>query len=323
MFFRFWCVIFFTISFFQKKIEGTVTANFLHRSLGAEHKKYIKKPKKNCSKNHHNSLLIINKEEREIFCQKNLIISHLENEGIGFSKGYSTVEGLFFFSGIRKENFLPILNAKLHIFNDREINGNFGFGLRFSPLNIRNIFGLNTFLDYRNDRDFQTFQIGIGAEMLTKYLDFRINGYFPINSKHAFDTVIFDDYEDGYYISWQKKEAGITWSNFEVGSWFVNSSIIGVYCAFGPYYLDKNYGKDSSKFGISGRLKLRLRKNMFIDSGISRDEYTKTNTYCKVSIRVPFGAFTSKNFYKNKWFQPIDRNEIVALSRYDVWGWNY
>ncbi|KPK32192.1 MAG: hypothetical protein AMS24_04780 [Chlamydiae bacterium SM23_39] len=325
MFFRFFCFVFVIIYFFQEKIEGTLNKNFLYHifsETNIQHKK-LKEVNEIAKKDSLDSVLIIPKVERKIFCQKNLIISHLENEGIGFRKGYSTIEGLFFFQKIGKKNFLPILNTKLHVFNDKEINFNLGAGFRFSTLNISNIFGLNTFFDYRNDRDFQTFQFGIGAEMLTKYFDFRINGYFPIDSKHSFDKVIFDNYKNGHYVSWQKKEVGMTWSNFEVGSWFLNSSAIGFYCALGPYYLNKNYGKNSSKFGVSGRLKLRLMKKFFIEGGISRDECTKTNKYCKLSIRIPFGALISKNFYKNKWFQSVDRNDIIALNRYSIWGWNY
>ena len=59
-----------------------------------------------------------------------------------------------------------------------------GFRHRFADPDI--IVGVNVFYDYGDSSGHGTNQLGVGFELLSKWFDFRANGYFPSESAHAF-----------------------------------------------------------------------------------------------------------------------------------------
>ena len=66
-----------------------------------------------------------NQEEHSAF----FTARHLEPWGIGYERGYSTLEGLFF--PYQKGNFRPLIDTRVHGFTNNEYAANQGVGVRY------------------------------------------------------------------------------------------------------------------------------------------------------------------------------------------------
>jgi hypothetical protein len=59
-------------------------------------------------------------------------LRHVEAKGLGYDKGYTTLEGMFF----PLKNVCPaypFIDLRGHIFNNNEYAANVGLGVRFEP----------------------------------------------------------------------------------------------------------------------------------------------------------------------------------------------
>jgi len=70
---------------------------------------------------------------------------------------------------------------------DGNENGSAGLGYRHRFANPDLIFGVNAFYDYGDYSGHGYPQFGAGLELLSKWVDFRANGYFPDQSVNHFD----------------------------------------------------------------------------------------------------------------------------------------
>src|SRR5258708_3748438 len=71
---------------------------------------------------------------------------HLEGSGVGYSKGYTTLEG-FFSTGRCDNSWTSFIDLRGHVFNDARLAANAGLGVRY----IGSLaWGINAYYDYRN-----------------------------------------------------------------------------------------------------------------------------------------------------------------------------
>ncbi len=75
-------------------------------------------------------------------CIATISSSHIEGRGIGYTEGYTTLEGLLF-PFTSQETVFPLLDLRGHVFNNGESAANAGIGLRIAPttLDTPNVLG--------------------------------------------------------------------------------------------------------------------------------------------------------------------------------------
>ncbi len=237
--------------------------------------------------------------------------------------GNDKLEGLIFPFTSQKTVF-PFLDLRGHVFNNGESAANAGIGLRIAPSTIDVLFGANVYYDYRFIRSGASFnQMGCGVELLGNRLDFRLNGYIPINTHKTLHTDLYDDYTDGYYILHKKYGSSMRGGNAELGCSFIKSKIVDLYSAIGPYYFTDHFLRNRHAFGGQFRLALTLAKYLSLEGLVTRDSLFKTRAQAQATLSLPIGCKKEQTNKDKRLSQPIKRYEIIVLDNVNQWKWNY
>lgn len=254
-----------------------------------------------------------------------LSLRHIEGGGIGYNKGYSTLEGFFTPIDLWKNHYIPFLDLRAHLFNNGKWAGNAGIGLRF--LTSSRVWGMNGYYDYRKTEHEHYNQISAGFESLGRVWDFRVNGYLPIGAKTSpyFNTE-FQRFEGNSIIVRRKREFAMKGANAEAGIHLNSSRNFPLYFAFGPYYLE---GKGKVAWGGEGRLRLSLSDYLMLEGNTSYDKIFKWIGQAQVGLNFPFGGrrkvkqrkeHTCKEelMLATRLEQRVDRFEIIPVHNQHV-----
>lgn len=245
-------------------------------------------------------------------CPAHLSVRHIEAKGIGYKKGYSSLDFFYAKKEFYRRLYLPFIDFRAHIFDDGRFASNIGLGLRY---NSSPIYGINLYYDYRNTSEKNFNQIAFGFETLGKIFDFRINGYFPLGpKKSSVYGVDFLKFEGNSMLLSSKKKFALTGGNAEVEfhvDRFKNSSFS---FALGPYYL-----KNEEKKICGGKARSAIDFFNFarLEGSVSYDSNFRWIGQIEIGITIPFKSNKSKNicpeFFSKKILQPVYRHEIIAL----------
>ena len=89
-------------------------------------------------------------------------IRHTEGEGIGYNKGYSSLDFTAIPFSVGSLLFLTDLRG--HRLTNGKFAGNGGLGVRYPHLNSGYAYGINGFYDYRRQRQTNLNRLGVGLE---------------------------------------------------------------------------------------------------------------------------------------------------------------
>lgn len=254
-----------------------------------------------------------------------VVTRHIEGNGIGYNRGYTTIEG--FFAPYQTGQWTPFLDIRGHVLNDSQLAANAGFGVRY--LTDSRVWGINMYYDYRNSNHQHYNQVALGLESLGKIWDFRINGYLPVGAKtsSSYDWE-FDKYV-GYNILLKgKREFAMKGLSYEAGFHIDHFQKFPLYFAAGPYYLE---GKGKNVWGGQLRGALDLAENIRLEGNSSYDNVFKWIGQGQVSLIIPFGHKKKVHQKKNRScstaialekrvLQKVDRFEIIPVSREERTG---
>lgn len=250
-----------------------------------------------------------------------LEVKHIEGKGIGYDKGYSTLEGFFTIPSTLENNWVPFLDVRAHVFNDGRPAVNAGLGLRY--LGSR-VWGANVYYDYRKTSRFHYNQVGAGLETLGKIWDFRINGYFPVGKKESNRFHYkFHKFQGHNILLKNRIEFAMTGGNAEVGAHAYNSKNIDLYAAAGPYYFA---GEGRRAWGGEGRLVLTAVDHLRFQVSGSYDTIFKGIVQGEVGIFFTFGGRRAvkkrecldccdSRMIVDRALQRVDRQEIIVVDR--------
>ncbi|MCH9631381.1 MAG: hypothetical protein S4CHLAM37_14040 [Chlamydiia bacterium] len=253
------------------------------------------------------------------------------NRGMGYDEGYSTLA--LFMTPSWTNEVQPILDAKLHIFNDGYYASNLGGALRFGTSKDWGVFGINAFYDYRKWKGLETNQFGGGLELLMNVFSVRLNGYYPISSKFKHTPVTFSRLQGNSILLKQSCRYALPSADLELSaSNFSGWKYADVYAAAGPYYLFKQNGNPVS---IGNHLGIRTKLELIFKWFRVGGEYTYDKLYRSrgvgyASLVVPLGKREKKLRWAgamkkdNPWCRPyrnqmavktqtIRRNEIIPM----------
>ena len=247
-------------------------------------------------------------------------IRHIESKGLGYNQGYTTLEGFFVPLSALNTRWVPFLDLRGHIFNNSKPAANAGIGLRYIDSRV---WGGNLYYDYRKTSKQNYNQISFGLESLGRYLDYRVNGYFPVG-KHtsALGTPSFDSFSGNSLYIARKQELALKGGNGEVGIHIAKVKGIDFYSALGPYY----FGNSSKHtFGGEFRLGMDVLNILRIEGNTSYDHLFKWIGQGQISLSYAFtpktisrkqkkGSCSFQGFVRERAFQRVDKQEIVVVT---------
>lgn len=261
-------------------------------------------------------------EKREEFCgcepkPMRMEIRHIEANGIGYKKGYTTLD---FFLGKSWEDYLSFLDLRAHVFNDGKFAFNAGLGTRFL-MNTR-VRGVNLYYDYRNSAHQHYNQLGLGLEDLGVNWDYRINGYVPLGKtqSHSFGPTLFSKFKGNELILKRKKDFAMYGVHAEVAYHFNKWGDVELYPAIGPYWFGKD---DRNAWGGQFRLDLKYKDYVTLEGSVSYDSVFHDLYQGQITLSLPFGPRCQIQkrecidccdlmMLRDRMTQPVYREEIIV-----------
>jgi len=222
-----------------------------------------------------------------------------------------------------KYQIYPFLDLRAHTFNDGKWAANAGFGLRFKQEKNCNLWGVNMYYDYREDKG-NLHQVGMGFESFTSYFDFRMNGYLPFGNKNTVLYFFHHDYLAGYFFRAKEYRRALPGANAEfetsVKKWNPNTNI-DPFIALGPYFYLESHEK--SIFGGQARLGMNFLRNIItLEGRVSYDNQFHAILQGLISFSIPLGKVkiekTNNRCLANMpviLSTEVQRQEIIVNSR--------
>ncbi len=212
---------------------------------------------------------------------------HLESKGIGFNKGYSTLETFFASTEAWEGKWLPFLDLRGHLFNNGRSAVNSGIGVRYLA---KRVWGGNLYYDYRKTDRGRYNQVALGLESLGEFYDFRLNLYHPFGKKVHGSEFALDSY---------CAEAGI----------HVKKALC---FAAGPYYLNE---KGKVAWGGKVRGNVVIYDHALLEVGTSYDHLFQWVVQGQLTISFTFGGKKEGKPLPQRSLQSINRWEIIPVTQ--------
>lgn len=249
-------------------------------------------------------------------------LRHIEPSGIGYRRGYTTLDA--FFMG-QECAYYPFLDLSAHGSDHLRMAGNFGGGFRYAAESDW-IYGINFWYDLRqgDHRGFDQVgrcyhQVGVGLEALGPCVDFRFNFYQPVGKKSwRFSQTHFNDNAGITPIFTFKKQSTFTCLNAEMGGLIGSGTFChcidwSTYLACGPYMIKQHLKHE--KWGVNLRLKADLTEYWTLEVRTGYDQLYLGSMQVTVALHIPlYPDSTLKqqtccihDFFRRALTQPVER----------------
>lgn len=278
-------------------------------------------------------LMIASEEVENIYISSSL--SHTEGHWLDNYNGYTSLK-IFNEVPLLDSPFKTFIDLQGNFFNNGKVAANGGLALRYECSSRSAILGLNGFYDYRETSWNQDFhQVGMGLEYLTPFFDVRMNGYLPVGTKLSHSKTDWFYYEDSYYATSQNQRVAYSGLDIEIGSSlkkFDLSNSLNLYGAIG-YYFYKNRKHFPNDYGVKARIEALISEAIRLEFKTGFDNSYHGMAAGTISFEIPLetlfdycqiGKSSKISTCKNSLYQPIQRQEIIALSKKQCyWTWNW
>ncbi|MCB1106654.1 MAG: inverse autotransporter beta domain-containing protein [Chlamydiia bacterium] len=270
-----------------------------------------------------------NQEQEERVCLPPIqgVVSHHFGHGVGHG-GYTS--GELFLIGASKDNpFSPFLDGRFHVMNDGHFASNAGLGFRYLLLDDQLSVGANAYHDYRSSSHLSTQQIAGGIELLSPYVDFRLNGYLPFKGTKHSRRLKFESFSGNQINVRQTTYTSLPSTNAEIG---IPTPMIPViktdfYFGIGPYYLfgtRVSGNRCPSSWGGKFRALANITEYVTLEFELNHDQVFDTTYQGIASINIPLWknrrcrsgnpGYGKRAFY-TRTLRPVMRNEIIPVKR--------
>jgi hypothetical protein len=240
-----------------------------------------------------------------------LDLKHKEAGGIGYDKGYTTIQA---FTAIRSSDLYVVLfDLRAHQFNDGKLAGNIGLGLRKQIGVKERVIGGNIYYDVREIRQNSFQQIGIGLEYLSKPIDLRVNGYFPVGEDRHVVSYHFQKMQNHFFYGLEHFKVALKGCDIEAGKSLGSWKNAHFYGAFGFYYFQR--GQCSTDLGGKVSLKADLGKYFSLEFFTSYDKLYHTKVQGQISFHFPLVEIQDKTIQVAKGILPLDSNFFARPPR--------
>ncbi len=213
-------------------------------------------------------------------------------------------------------------NSRYHWEDNHEYISSMGLGFRKLLPDHDVIIGANAYWDSVHGPSGSDFdQLGLGAEILTKWVDARFNYYLPDNDQPVVKRHTWVSEDDGGARTrvFERREAALQGFNAELGFLIPLPAQCGEYRIYGGYYhYDNPFGSDFE--GFKARLEARVLPGLIADLEYWDDAALMGGHWTAgVRVSVPFSIFnlaTGRNPFEGaaEQFTPRGREFKERLS---------
>ncbi len=272
-------------------------------------------------------------EEEEAIYPTNLLKRVSLSQAVGTEAGIASMTdytslALLFAPDFWIGEVLPMVNLRGFRFSDNTFAGSFGVAARYLPTSICEVIGLNAYYDVREESGGPFHQLGLGAEVLSKRWDLRINGYLPLGPGRNVSTCVFDDYIGDYFIFRRRTKFSYYGFNAEAGWLAIQSKNFLLYCATGPYYFSGKVKQEVPGWLL--RVRPQFNDYVALDLRVSFDPIFHTVFQAQLFFTIPLyrlGSHGSRTgpcgMTERQIYQPVERFEVIPTSRRCCWGANF
>ena len=252
-------------------------------------------------------------------------LRHLEPEGIGFDKGYTTVA--LFLTPHQEMGPYPFADLRGHVFNDGKLAANAGGGVRVASDRWELVWGANAYYDYRNTQEMSVHQGSVGFEWLSPWYDLRVNGFYPFSGKDSLSSPKFSHFCGCDAFAAQRVRGALPMAEAEVRLPVYPQIDLSV--GLGGYYLFSRKVANVRLGDAPGgtvRLLLRPTDGLMFEGGLSFDKIFHVRGNGLVRFSVPFGPgnmrtrgrrfrekFGSRGQELARLTSPVWRTEIIPV----------
>jgi hypothetical protein len=254
-------------------------------------------------------------------CQSMRITArHIENKGIGYNTGYTTLEA-FLAAPTDRWSVMPFIDLRGHIFDDGHWAANGGLGLR--TLQCDRIYGAYAYYDYRDTKHKGYNQVSFGLETMGTFWDLRMNGYVVVGNRKSrpYDTRFSHFGGNNIYYS-EKFQYALSGANAEIGCYPLKMENITFYTGIGPYYL-KGPGR-GAVWGGKTRAKVMWKDYVGAELSYSYDHAFQNTVQGEVFLSLPFGpkgtvresqkrSCIDNNLLCQRMIEPVEKFEIIPV----------
>lgn len=261
---------------------------------------------------------------------KRVTVSHVEGTKDAFEYGSNDTTLAFMFApNYRRNTILPFVDIRGHRFDNNLYAANFGIGARYlSDATMCEVLGFNAYYDYRQGNLGQFNQIGFGAEMLGRYLEFRVNAYVPVGRQKIKQECQYN-YAGGYTVNRIQCELVSYGFNGEIGAYVYQDDYFFLYPAVGIYYYTGNCIQHTKR-GVEARLRPQYKDIVALDLSVRHDSVFNTVYQAALIFYLPLYQLNAKridtpqcHITRRQMYQPVERFDTIPLAECDCWQTNY
>jgi hypothetical protein len=224
---------------------------------------------------------------------------NVDNRGgglYGYTGGYTTVGAFVPFSVDADDEAIFFVDGRGLITYDNQGGGaNVGAGWRWWMREFDSVVGLSTWYDNSNGGIGPNFnQIGLSFEYLSRYVDYRINGYIPVGSKDHIGASALASTAScmGNNIVFQRTTQvaqAYTGFDIETGGPLPLIGRYGVNGYIGGYHFMGTGQAGGSFTGVSGRWLSQINEDVSFGMQVTSDHTFGLNTQFQVFVTLPDG----------------------------------
>lgn len=236
----------------------------------------------------------------DFFGPRNVMLRSDIGDGVGYSKGFQTFSA-FQSMVVQPEELIFFVNPRGIITYLGNVAANVGAGGRWYDEETDRIWGASVWYDHDNTSQRKYDQMGFSLESLGKYLDFRVNGYFPTND----DRDVLNQYYNGQnaffsnFIGLGRStlfSTPLKGGDFEVGGLLPGIGNIGIRPYVGGYYYQGE--GTGAAYGVRARVEALITQDFWAQVAVTNDRLFGTNVTGALTWYYGSGQ-------KARWFQRI------------------
>lgn len=234
----------------------------------------------------------------------------------GYDEGYTSVGGFLPF--FRDENSLIFTDIRGLMTNGGKGGANVGVGYRQFVPELDRIFGVSGWYDFDNGHRQAFNQFGVSFESIGRYLDWRVNGYLPVEDNEEISNQILGaaGFQDNFILLNRGRSVDSAYKGFdtEIGGPFPILGRYGMSGYVGMYYYANT---DVGSFtGVSGRFQQRVNEDLTINVMLTDDHTFGTNAQIQVIADIPNGfpsRWAREKRVRDRLRDPVMRNYRVTV----------
>ena len=180
------------------------------------------------------------------------------------------------------ETGLSFIQANGTVSEGSVYGANVGFVTRYQDMNSYWFFGSSLWYDYESNPDQDLHQVGVGVEALSRFIEFRANGYLPIGTTSRSETITPQMQNMNVLLGYDT--LALAGADIEGGIRPFEQPELWLFLGY-YFYTDQDDILDEDPLeGLRGRIELRPNRNLTLGVTVSQDDVYDTQIFASATF---------------------------------------